>query len=145
MAAPKIKIEEIVAEYHRRGQVLYGKKPDGTHATPGEREKAKKVRRIIEDVLPDVRSREKRQFGESLRARSFPIPRLTVEFQPGTSAGRLTYPDGSWRQYATFNFAGLKGLRDEVARLIIRGIVDVETTEVIVGGSARPLLTLMAD
>ena len=145
MAEPRIKVDDMVVEYHLRGQVLYGVKPDGTRAAPAERERAKKVRRLIEGLLPDVRSREKQKFSGTLRARSFPIPRLTVELIPGTNAGKISYPDGSWRNYTTAEFGDRKSMRDAIAHLIIRGIIDVETTEVIVGGSARPLLTLMSD
>jgi hypothetical protein len=145
MAEQKVKISDLVTEYHLRGEILYGKKPDGSRASAGERAKAKKVRRIIEGVVPDVRSREKQMFSGVLRARSFPIPRLTVELVPGTQAGKISYPDGSWRNYTVIEFSDTRSMRDAVARLIVRGIIDVDSTQAIIAGSARPLLTLMAD
>jgi muconolactone delta-isomerase len=145
MAQPRLRLDEIVFEYHRRGDILYGKKEDGTKPTEEERESAKRVRRIIERNFPDIREREKLMYGDVYRSRNLKIPRVTVELVPGSYAGKLSYPDGSWSNYATFNFSNRSEMRDVIARLVMRGIIDVDTTKVVIGGSARPLLTLMAE
>jgi len=145
MAQPRIRMDEIVFEYHRRGDILYGKKEDGTTPTAEERESAKRVRRVIEKNFPDIRDREKAMYGDVYRSRNVKIPRVTVELLPGTYAGSLSYPDGSWSRYAKYPFSNKSEMRDIIARLLMRGIIDLDTTKVVIGGSARPLLTLMAE
>lgn len=139
-----VKIEEVVTQYRLAGQILYGTKPDGTAPTPMERKNAKWIRRRIEMVLPDVREREKVLFGNVERARNTPVPTITVEMLPERYSGTISYPDGSRNRYQRISFSNKDELRDAVARLVIQGVVDVDRTKVVVGGSATSLLTLMA-
>lgn len=139
-----VKIEEVVAQYHLAGQILYGTKPNGDAPTPMERKNAKWIRRRIEMALPDIRAREKAQYGNVDRVRNTPVQRIVVELLPDSAAGTISYPDGSRNRYQQIDFKDKESLRDAVARLVLQGVVDVDTTQVIVGGSATPLLTLMA-
>jgi hypothetical protein len=139
------KLEEFVDRYRLAGQTLYGRKPDGSRPTPKERENEKWVRRRIEMAIPHIRDLEKKRYGDVYRSRSTPVPKLVVEMLPDSGAGKVSYPDGSWTNYATVYFSNRSELKDVIALLVLQGIVDVDETKVIVGGSARPLLTLMAE
>lgn len=136
------KLQELVDQYHLAGLKLYGQRGQEA-STPRERLAAKWLRRRIEQLVPNIRKLEEEAFGNVERARSTPVPQLLIQFLPDTEAGNVSYPGGSWRRHERIHFTNMDEMRDILARLVLQGIVDIDTTRVVAGGSALPLLTMM--
>ena len=131
--------------YRDFGRLLYGLAPrgEGLDASRAERKKWKFGRRMLEHYYPKLRQDEEDVYREGSPDRALPVPRLTIEFEGQTGAGRLVYPDGSRRLNKMIAFGTRAELRDALAELINSRKVDPERTQVVVGGSAQPLLTLI--
>ena len=128
--------------YGELGQKLYGL-GEGQRETRKDRRQIKLDRRVLETYFPTLRSAESDTYREGAAARELPIPRLSIEYVVPGYSGKVVYPNGSRKLYATLPFTSPSDLLDVIAGLILEKKVDPDRTQVVVGGSAHPLLTLL--
>jgi hypothetical protein len=128
--------------YGELGEQLYGL-GEGKRETRKDRRQIKLDRRVLETYFPTLRSVESDTYRDAAAARELPVPRMAIEYAVPGYSGKVVYPNGSRKLYATRAFTRPSELLDVIAELILEKKVDPDRTQVVVGGSAHPLLTLL--
>lgn len=145
-AAPEdLPYETAKSAYSEIGKLLYGSGEEAAERKQRrtDRRKLKFTRRMIEYYYPELRFQMKDTYREGSPERDLPIPRMSIEYSLAGSAGRIVFPNGSRRMYKAIPFSSREELLDRIAVLINDGMVDPDRTQVVEGGSAQLLRTVL--
>jgi hypothetical protein len=145
-AAPEdLPFEKAKAAYSEIGKILYGsgEESETRKERRSDRRKLKFTRRMIEYYYPELRFGERDTYREGALDRDLPVPRMAIEYSLAGQAGRIVFPNGSRRMYKAIPFSSREDLLNHLAKMINDGMVDPDRTQVVEGGSAQLLRTVL--